>query len=289
MLPDHWLDILVGLSAAVLMGLLLSYPTSVEADMLEAAGEYLAGFFCWLKQWQTLAAGVLALIAAGAAARAAWKQLDFQREESESRRRRRARACLAVFPLDLSVFINYLKECHKVAVRTRHDLRSYWETQEISFKEAVIVRKMPSGPDRAIANMQFLIEHLDEYNADIIAKVLRVYQVQRTRFEDALQSAKETRDTESDPEIMDQTFKDTVFLFLLIENMLPFAREEKARISPFTVSEKLASRALYQLEMNLPVEKRTDLDDARKIFEYAGKAYSYHRFDQPEPQRPASS
>ena len=63
------------------LALLLSYPTSADADTLEAAGECLAGFISWLKQWQTLTAGVLALIAAWAA----WKQLDFQRKESKSR------------------------------------------------------------------------------------------------------------------------------------------------------------------------------------------------------------
>lgn len=148
--------------------------------------------------------------------------------------------------------------------------------------------EMPAGPDRAIADRQVLIEHLDAYNADIIAKVLRVYQVQRARFEKALQRAKENCDTTYAPEAVDQTFTDTVFLFLLIDSMLPFAREEEAEISPLPVSEKLASDALYQLQMNLPVNERIN-HDARKISEDVAKAYSSYRFNQPRFQRPISS
>ena len=63
---------------------------------------------------------------------------------------------------------------------------------------------------------------------------------------------------------MEGTFKETVFLFLLVENMRPFSREEAARIPPFTVFEERACNALHVLEQNLSVDERIEHDE-RKI------------------------
>ena len=259
------------------LALLLSYPTSADADTLEAAGECLAGLFCWLKDWQTLAAGVLALMAAFIA----WKQLDFQREESESRRRRRAQACRAVLPVDLSGFIRYLEECYRIAVEARHALISYEENRVLA-KPTLQALEMPWVPERIIANLQALIEHLDDYNAGIITKVLRVYQIQNDRFGDALRVARENCDGPSAPSDIDKTFNETVFLFLLIENMWPFSRGELEDIPSLTFSEEKACNALHVLEQSLSVDRRIDHDE-KKIFEYINKAYSYYRFNQPGP------
>ena len=272
----------VALSLAVMFLLALLFPGSVfAADTPGVAGEWLSGSISRLKQWQTLTVGVLALIAAWVAGRAAWaaaraarEQLDFQREESESRQRRRSQACLAVLPVDLSGFIRYLEERYRIAVEARHALRSYEKNRGLA-KLTLQALEMPRVPERIITNLQALIEHLDDYNAGIITKVLREYQIQNDRFGGALRFARENCDSVSAPSDMDETFKGTVFLFLLIENMLPFARGERKEIPPFAFSEEKACNALHVLEQILPVEDRID-HDKESIFEYIDKATKFY-------------
>ena len=268
--------------SALAAEILCGPPSVIVADTLKVVGERPSGFLDWLKEWQTLVAGMLALIAAIGAARAAMRaaraakeQLNFQHEESASRQRRRAQACRAVLPVDLAAFMDYLEKCYRVAVMARRALRSYEENRGPA-KPTLEALEMPRIPDRIIANMQVLIEHLDEYNADIITKVLRVYQVQNARFEDALQFAKENCDSASAPFDMDETFKYTVFLFLLIENMWRFSRDEEEKIPPFIFSEEKACNALHVLEQILPVNDRIDHDE-RGIFDYVAAASKYYR------------
>ena len=134
--------------------------------------------------------------------------------------------------------------------------------------------EMPRVPERIIANLQALIEHLDDYNAGIITKVLRVYQIQNDRFGDALRVARENCDGPSAPSDIDKTFNETVFLFLLIENMLPFSRGKQEEIPSLTFSEEKAGNALHVLEQILPVENRID-HDKESIFEYIDKANKF--------------
>ena len=188
-------------------------------------------FITCLKEWQTLVAGLLAL----AAAIIAWRQLNFQRQESESRRRRREMAYRAVLPVDLATFMDYLEDCYEAAVIALQMMRPEGAGSETF--------NIPKLPDRLIPNLQNLIEQLDKHNADAIAEILKSYQLQNSR----LRAALENFNSENSDAAIEATFQDTVRLWLLVDGVFPFSRDEEKTIPPFSLSEAEVKRALVFL------------------------------------------
>ncbi len=235
--------------------------------------EILCSFIGGLKEWQTLAAGVLALIAAGVA----WKQLNHQREESERLQSGRVRACKAILPVDLDIFTDYLQECYKIAATLRC-MRLNADRRDTVDLHAL---KTPRIPDRIMANMQMLIEHLDEDDASILIKVVQVYQVQNARFRGKLEHRDETWSTEATWLDFNEACRDLVFLYILTGNIWPFARRKKEKIPPLKFSEQEVDNSIAVLESEL---SSTDLrigypdeDKVKKaVFDYVVGAAKLH-------------
>lgn len=245
------------------------YPNSAFGDedgRHSAMEETLGSFIGGLKEWQTLVAGVFALIAAGIAAIIAWKQLNHQREESERLQRRRVRACKAILPVDLDSFIDYLHECYKITATIRMNL-SAGGHDAVNWDEL----KTPRLPDRIMTNMQVLIEYLDEHNASILSEVLGVYQVQHTRFSGGSDNPRDLWDGEG-------AFNDLVFLYLLIGNIYPFARGQKEKIA-LDFSEGAVQSALVVLDLELSTNQRIyrhNEEVKNAVFDYVVAAAQCH-------------
>ena len=201
----------------------------------------------WLKEWQTLAAGVLALIAAVGAAWVAWLTLNYQRKESARLHSGRVRARKAFLPVDLQIFTEYLQECYEIAAKIRC-ARLYAERRDTINLHAL---ETPCLPDRIMANMQTLIEHLDEDDASILLTVVQVYQIQNARFHDKLKQRDETWTTRITWLDFHETCRDVVFLHVLIGNIWPFARRKKEKIQPLKFSEEEVKNSILVLENGL--------------------------------------
>ena len=257
-------------------------PIATEASKVRIGqdkGNVLCSFISlsWLKEWQTLVAGVLALIAAGGAAWQAWRQLDYQRKESARLHSGRVRARKAFLPVDLNVFTEYLQECYEIAAKIRC-ARLYAERRDTINLHAL---ETPRLPDRIMANMQTLIEHLDEDDASILLTVVQVYQIQNARFHDKLKQRDETWNTRITWLDFHETCRDVVFLHVLIGNIWPFARMKREKIQPLKFSEEEVKNSILVLENGL---SSTDLridpfreDKVQKeMFDYVVCAVNYY-------------
>ena len=213
-------------------------------------------FIGWLKEWQTLAAGGFALIAAWVA----WRQLNHQRKESKQLQNRRARACKAILPVDLNIFIEYLQECYTIAATIRC-MRLNTDRRDTVNLHTL---KTPRIPDRIMANIQALVEYLDEYNTSILIKVVQVYQVQNARFRHELEHIDEPWNDAGAWLDFNGTCGNLVFLHILIENIWPFARDEEEKI-PLNFSEQKTQNALAVLESELPNDLRIDCSNEDEV------------------------
>ena len=195
-----------------------------------------------LKEWQTLAAGLLAVIAAIGTMRVVWKQHKLQKCQFEERLRRRQLACRAALPADLSTIIRYLEDC-SCAVTTA--LRQKLEPQE---KRTVI--EIPKLEDRVIKNLQDLIEHIvDERNAEALVEILRIYQIQYSWLSWML--AGFNHPNRNRIVTIEDVVPRIVKLFLHVESALPFSRNEVETIPKLQIREKDIDRAFLALELQL--------------------------------------
>ena len=199
-----------------------------------------------LEDWQTLVAGILALIAAIVTVRIMMRQvriqkseLDTARRESEEQRQRRLIACRAVMPADLSSIIQYAQDCAFASGTALQMLRGEEERRAFS---------CPSLPDRVVSNLQQLIEQLDEENANSIADLLSCYQVQHARlagefgyFNSPERLGTHRIMTENNFEF---TLEQTVRLFLLAESMFKFARRDELNIPEAKFTQDRVQNAL---------------------------------------------
>ena len=206
----------------------------------------------FLRDWQTLVAGGLALFAAGVTVRVMMRQvriqksqLDTVRKESEEQRQRRLIACRAVMPADLSSIIQYAHSCALTSGTALRMVRGEEERGELS---------CPSLPGRVVSNLQQLIEQLDEQNAHSIADLLACYQIQYARlvgefgyFNSPERLGTHRIITEDNIEF---TLEQTVRLFLLAESMFKFARREEQNIPVRKFTKDQVQNALSVLELS---------------------------------------
>ena len=203
-------------------------------------------FLNCLKEWQTLAAGLLAVIAAIGTMGVVWKQLNFQKWEFKERLRRRQLACRAALPADLSTIIRYLEDC-SCAVTTA--LRQKLEPQE---KRTVI--ESPKLEDRVIKNLQDVIEHIvDERNAEAIAEILRIYQIQYSWLSRMLAGFNHPNRNGIVTITTKQTIEDVVprivKLYLHVESALPFSRNQEETIPKLQIREEDLDGAFLALQL----------------------------------------
>ena len=227
-------------------------------------------FICWLKDWQVLASGLIAGTLAYRATRIAWKQLNYQREESERALRRRIRASRTFLSVALDIIIEYLRDCYIIGAEIRKG------------EKEVSALRPPLLSERALINLQTLIEHLDEdyeKDVDILIKVVEIYQVQNARFRSVLAAAKDNSVSErGDWEHFKDIGRNAVFLYTLIDSIFPFARNKQKHIT-LDFSEAAAANSFLALESELPNDLReisSENEICAYMVDYVAKAARYH-------------
>ena len=202
-------------------------------------------FLNYLKEWQTLAAGLLAVIAAIVTMCVVWKQLKFQKWQFDERLRRRQLACRAALPADLSTIMGYLRDC-SCAVTTA--------LQKLEQKERTAIES-PRLEDRVIRGLQDLIEHIvDERNAEALAEILRIHQIQYSQFSRMLDIFNHPNRNGIIRITTKQNIEDVVpcivKLYLHVESALPFSRNEVETIPKLQIREEDLDHALFALELS---------------------------------------
>ena len=201
-----------------------------------------------LKDWQTLIGAGLALVVAVATILTMWsttnKQLKAQKNEAKKQRERRRLACRAVMPADLSTIVQYAEGCAELALKIREIVNTRAERQEL---------ECPLLPERVIANLQMLIEQLEEENANAVAELLSCYQVQRARLNGLIETYNHpdrfgtwrllTIDN------VDFTFEQTLELHLRATTAFDFARRKTDQIPVPRYAQETVENSLAALHL----------------------------------------
>ena len=131
----------------------------------------------WLHQWQTLAAGLIAIAAALIGARAINRQIQQSDEHEQKRIKRKLTAARVVFPLTLSALCEYSEECARYLIKV------------YSFRKGDVVQptasrlpERPILPDEILTGLTVMAEAANDHVAGWINKLAANLQIQYARM-----------------------------------------------------------------------------------------------------------
>jgi hypothetical protein len=224
-----------------------------------------------IKEWQTLIAALVALVAAWLTVQGARKlttqqiaahrdevsrQIKAQRDEAQARRQREFGAALAVLPGDLAEISHYLRDCAGAAGDALRMVRGDIEKKPVD---------IPQLPYRVIENLRLLIASLEAADAAAVAELLRCYQIQYSRLSSELKAFNRPERLGPrrvmTPQQLERTFEKTFELQMLVDNMLYFAREKTDHVPARHFTPDSLLSAIFQLDVYdlLSQEHRQDL------------------------------
>jgi hypothetical protein len=132
-----------------------------------------------LFQWQTLFAGLLALVAAIVSVKYLRKQIN-QTEQLEAKRRARKLAAIrASGPLALAAIADYAEGCVKVLTDV---YRQCGEDPGVTGASGIKIPALPSLPKDTVTLFSEFIEYSESPDADLIEELMRDMQVMQTRM-----------------------------------------------------------------------------------------------------------
>ena len=143
---------------------------------------YLTCGLAIVERWQTLIAGIGAVLAAVFTIRELRKQISVTREQANDQRQRRERAARAVLPLAVSELQQYARAC----IRGLYDLRPYFQPggsldQEKADK-CLSAWPCPPLPEDVLSVLKECIQFSDNAPAEAASTLIRRLQVQKSRL-----------------------------------------------------------------------------------------------------------
>jgi len=134
-------------------------------------------FSCWIYDWQTLLAGVLAVLAAVIGSVLLWRQIRLSKEQEAERRRRRFNAARATMPLLLSGICAYARDIASVLRSIHRSAGQY------AFGADSLINNAPALPGELTPALERLIESTgDDELAKHIADLLSQIQIINARI-----------------------------------------------------------------------------------------------------------
>lgn len=173
-----------------------------------------------LYEWQTLASGILAIVAAVIAAALLYTQINQTERHEQDRRKRRLEAARATLPLVLSQICGFAREMVMQLVAARRD-RASRTTGPIGgpFNPPELSREI-------IVDLQAFIEASDNMKVnDLLCEVIRETQVLTSRAR-SLTDTTDTNWNSSIPANLDEYIVQAARLHTITGNLFDFARGE---------------------------------------------------------------
>ena len=130
----------------------------------------------WLHQWQTLAAGLIAIAAAWIGASAINRQIQQSNKHEEERIKRKLKAARVVFPLTLSALCEYSEEC----ARYLNTVHSFCKGDVVQ-PPASRMPERPVLPSEILTGLTVMAEAANDDVAGWINKLAARLQVQYAR------------------------------------------------------------------------------------------------------------
>lgn len=169
-------------------------------------------FAAGAKDWQTLIAGVLALVGAAWTVRAIRSQIAQVEEHARARRKEQERTARAVLPLALSSFTGYALTCMERANSFGPGSQSF---------------EIPPLPAEAVGQLQRCVEFADEREGRQIADLLSWLQVQHVRLDNLVTGSRAQRLHWADNAVID-----AAKLHSMTEKLFEYARQGGSDVTP---------------------------------------------------------
>lgn len=133
-------------------------------------------------EWETLATGITALIAAGMTVAIIWRQITESKRQSDDQRYRRERAARATLPVALSEMCEYALDCMALFSAAHNCFAPDGELIREKSKAILAEHPMPKVPDGPIKIIKECVEYADGEVAEALAILLIFLQVQNSRM-----------------------------------------------------------------------------------------------------------
>jgi hypothetical protein len=203
----------------------------------------------FLDHWQSLVAGLLALIAGVITVAAIFRQTKSHEREARERRERLVRAYRASLSDDLAAIARYAKDS---------GLATYEMLKLPSRPLDLPALETPSLDPSVLEHLRMLIENHDPRSGEILADLIGCYQIQQSRLAaevnlynpPSMRAIKALSDPASGASIhwnVVFTVSKTVELYLRSTQLFKYARREVRAIAPPLFDEKSVNTALLQI------------------------------------------
>ncbi len=186
----------------------------------------------WLKDWQTLTAGIIALAGAGWTVRTISRQIKIQEKQHSNILKNKAWSAQAHLPDALLSLTGYIKEA------TRSLLGE--------------AKKSPRPPIEAMAELKMIIEHVEPKSAERIFKIIINYQVQNARLGCFLDGGKKK------VEIPEHLY-DLALLQALVNSLVGFAHGEQETGPDAEITQDKVVDALKNIKSGISYD--ADIED----------------------------
>lgn len=187
-----------------------------------------------LYEWQTLVAGLFAIVAAYIALQGVHRQIDATHRQieaadrlAEERRRREERAAVVVLPLALAQLSQYARESIQLLEPWT------WRAVDVAARTAsgpVNFRRLevPRIPETVISAMQLCARYAEGSNVERLAKALGKLQVQRSRLTGWVERVNNASGVDESRRIEGLgCMEDAADLHAAIDELYPYARDNE--------------------------------------------------------------
>lgn len=167
----------------------------------------------WLKDWQTLVAGLLALTGAAATIASVKHQIASIESIERNRRRDEAYAARAVVPQALNELVEYAEQCMGVLDEASRNIDRMPEA----------LKKLPRSPNDLLPIFKDAIRFSDEARQKQLADVLSFFQVHEARLISRRNPGRPGHTFSTLPEAI----IDSAQLHAMVTNLFPWARRDE--------------------------------------------------------------
>lgn len=179
----------------------------------------------FLYHYQSLIAGILALLAAAVTAYLINKQIRQQQSINQEQRRRSHRVNVIRLPIALASLTKYQKDCDRILIRIFREVEDLTEYQ--------VTIRAPAVPLEALNVVAEVAGTAELRDARKLATILRTSQFISSRFEGLVSELEEPIESRQVVQTEDNLFGyigDNILLQKLLVRCFPYARGEEANI-----------------------------------------------------------
>ncbi len=218
---------------------LISSILLVIAVHIFAAAPQMPALGQWLDKWQTLIAGVLALVGAYWAVIGIRQQIEFSERQERERLQREHNAVRATLPLTLSGLIEPLRSMLLALHTAREGVRAQGFTTDFD---------PPAVPAQYVTELQAVIATTDQKDViEPISEIIREIQTLWARVEVLRDEREQRRRADLDINIDDWVIQ-AAQIHALTESLFDYARAE-VLVGPTEVSWERAESVIFRLSI----------------------------------------